>query len=123
MQKHGIDRPPRLNNSTKGKNLLDLTARKAYIPLLKPMRGRQICGDAIGTYWSATVTIENSGDVAQVGERCVRNAQVTGSSPVISTKNINGIGINRFPESLRKRLSACDIAESLFIDGLLFLKK
>ncbi len=26
------------------------------------------------------------GDVAQVGERCVRNAQVGGSSPLISIK-------------------------------------
>ena len=26
------------------------------------------------------------GDIAQLGERCVRNAEVTGSNPAISTK-------------------------------------
>ena len=29
--------------------------------------------------------MSNCGDVAQLGERCVRNAQVGGSSPLIST--------------------------------------
>ena len=31
----------------------------------------------------------NSGDVAQLGERYVRNVQVVGSNPIISTSNSN----------------------------------
>ena len=31
----------------------------------------------------------NSGDVAQLGERYVRNVQVVGSNPIISTNNSN----------------------------------
>ena len=31
------------------------------------------------------------GDVAQLGERYVRNVQVVGSNPIISTTEINGL--------------------------------
>jgi hypothetical protein len=36
------------------------------------------------------------GDVAQMGERCVRNAQVEGSNPFISTRNNKGFMISCF---------------------------
>jgi hypothetical protein len=38
------------------------------------------------------------GDVAQMGERCVRNAQVEGSNPFISTKEISKLPSTRNPQ-------------------------
>ncbi len=42
----------------------------------------------------AFAIIRHAGDIAQLGERCVRNAEVGGSSPPISTMNgdIQGSG-------------------------------
>jgi hypothetical protein len=41
------------------------------------------------------------GDVAQMGERCVRNAQVEGSNPFISTKHFKDLQTTLNPKNLK----------------------